>query len=81
MITDIARDLSEGDLHRRIDLNLPPDELGKLAETLNGMLARLEATFISLRRFTSDAAHELRAPLALMRTEVEVTLGSVRSRP
>jgi len=79
VITDIARDLSDGDLHRRIDLDLPPDELGKLADTLNAMLSRLEATFESLRQFTSDAAHELRAPLTLIRSEVEVTLGSRRT--
>jgi heavy metal sensor kinase len=74
IIAETAQDLSERDLHRRIDLDLPPDELGDLATTLNGMLARLEAAFASLQRFTADAAHELRAPLALMRTEVEVAL-------
>ena len=74
IITETAQDLSEHDLHRRIDLDLPPDELGDLATTLNRMLARLEAAFASLQRFTADAAHELRAPLALMRTEVEVAL-------
>jgi heavy metal sensor kinase len=79
VISDIARDLSDGDLHRRIDLDLPADELGKLADTLNAMLGRLEATFESLRQFTSDAAHELRAPLTLIRSEVEVTLGSRRT--
>jgi heavy metal sensor kinase len=79
VITGIARELSDRDLHRRIDLDLPPDELGKLADTLNEMLARLESAFESLRQFTSDAAHELRAPLALIRTEVEVTLASPRA--
>jgi heavy metal sensor kinase len=74
VIAETAQDLSEHDLHRRIDLDLPPDELGDLATTLNGMLARLESAFASLQRFTADAAHELRAPLALMRTEVEVAL-------
>ncbi|HEX6492516.1 MAG TPA: HAMP domain-containing protein, partial [Candidatus Dormibacteraeota bacterium] len=74
IIAATAKDLSEHDLHRRIELDLPPDELGDLASTLNGMLARLEAAFGSLQRFTADAAHELRAPLALMRTEVEVAL-------
>ena len=70
-----ARGLSEQDLHRRIRLDLPPgDEIGELADTFNAMLARLEAAFGGLERFTADAAHELRAPLALMRTQVDVTL-------
>ncbi|MDP9325768.1 MAG: ATP-binding protein, partial [Candidatus Dormibacteraeota bacterium] len=74
-----ARTFSERDLHRRIELDLPDDELGDLADTFNGMLARLETAFDSLRRFTADAAHELRAPLTLMRTEAEVALGRHRT--
>jgi signal transduction histidine kinase len=74
VITATARELSERDLHRRITLALPPDELGELAATFNDMLARLEAAFGSLNRFTADAAHELRTPLALMRSEIQVTL-------
>jgi heavy metal sensor kinase len=74
VIASTAKDLSQHDLHRRITLPLPPDELGELAATFNGMLERLEQSFMSLHRFTADAAHELRAPLAIMRTEVQVTL-------
>src|SRR5439155_5440766 len=75
-----ARQISEQDLNRRIGLDLPPgDELGELAATFNGMLARLEASFEGLRRFTADAAHEFRAPLALMRKQLEVTLRRPRS--
>lgn len=75
-----ARDISEHDLHRRIELALPPgDELGELAATFNSMLDRLEVAFASLQRFTADAAHELRAPLALMRSQVDVTLRRARS--
>jgi heavy metal sensor kinase len=75
-----ARDISQHDLHRRIELALPPaDELGELAATFNSMLDRLETAFQSLQRFTADAAHELRAPLALMRTQVDVTLRRERT--
>jgi len=73
-ITSAARTFSEHDLHRRIQMDLPSDELGELARTFNSMLDRLELAFESLRRFTADAAHELRAPLALIRTEAEVAL-------
>ena len=81
MIAGAARQMSEHDLHRRISLDLPPDELGELAETFNGMLARLEAGFGTLQRFTADAAHELRAPLAMIRAELEVSLTRQRSAP
>jgi heavy metal sensor kinase len=70
-----ARDITEHDLNRRIELHLPPgDELGDLAATFNSMLDRLETAFAGLQRFTADAAHELRAPLALMRAQVDIVL-------
>jgi signal transduction histidine kinase len=63
-------------------LPIPPsrDELSRLAETLNDMLARLEAAFEHERRFVDDASHELRTPLALLRGELEVALRHPRSR-
>ncbi|MDQ6710633.1 MAG: ATP-binding protein [Candidatus Dormibacteraeota bacterium] len=76
-IASLARSFGQADLHRRVEVVVPPDELGELVETFNGMLARLESSFESLRRFTADASHELRSPLTIMRSELEVT----RSRP
>jgi signal transduction histidine kinase len=78
-IASLAESLSERELHRRVDVSAPEDELGQLVATFNRMLSRLESSFNTLRRFTADASHELRAPLALMTTEVERTLGRERS--
>jgi heavy metal sensor kinase len=74
IITVAARDLSEHSLDRRLQLDLPRDEIGTLAATFNQMLDRLEAAFATLQRFTADAAHELRGPLTALRSEVEVAL-------
>src|SRR5262249_11195035 len=61
-------------LDQRIDVPNSDDELGRLARTLNGMIARLERSFEEIRRFTADAAHELRTPIAVLRNEAEVAL-------
>jgi signal transduction histidine kinase len=58
-----ARRIDAGALARRITVRGTGDELDRLAETLNGMLARLENAFGGMRRFSADAAHELRTPL------------------
>jgi two-component system, OmpR family, sensor kinase len=65
----------------RASLPVPParDEIARLAETLNEMLARLHASFEHERRFVADASHELRTPLALLRAELEVTLRRPRT--
>jgi signal transduction histidine kinase len=62
-------------------LPLPPahDETRRLAETLNGMLGRLESALARERRFVSDASHELRTPLAALRTELELALRRERT--
>jgi two-component system OmpR family sensor kinase len=63
-------------------LPVPPsrDEIARLAETLNAMLSRLEASIEHERRFVADASHELRTPLALLKTELELALRRPRSR-
>jgi signal transduction histidine kinase len=73
-ITSTARRLSAEQLDARIALAGPDDELKELADTFDGMLARLQAAFEAQRRFVADASHELRTPLAVMRTEVDVAL-------
>jgi len=79
-IAGMARSISERDLHRRVDVKVPHDELGELVDTFNSMLARLEAGFTSMSTFTANASHELRAPLALMRSEVDGALSRSRSQ-
>ncbi|MBA3528320.1 MAG: HAMP domain-containing protein, partial [Propionibacteriaceae bacterium] len=78
-ITARAASINARDLSARLDLKLPDDELGRLARTFDGMLGRIEDAFERQRRFTGDAAHELRTPLSLMRSEVDLALARPRT--
>ena len=78
-ITDLAARIGAGDLRSRLNLDLPNDELGRLARTFDAMLARIDDAFERQRRFTGDAAHELRTPLSLMRGQVDLALARPRS--
>jgi signal transduction histidine kinase len=69
-----ARDISATNLHRRLGIDGPRDELAELAETFDDLLARLEASFDAQRQFVANASHELRTPLARQRTLIEVSL-------
>jgi len=78
-ITRAAQEINSKNLSRRLTVRQSRDELQRLSETLNGMLARLEGAFSRITRFTADASHELRTPLALMRTTAEISLRKSRS--
>lgn len=73
-ITDTADRISEANLHERIRMTGPHDELRLLAETIDRLLERLEAAFAAQRRFVANASHELRTPLAMMRTTLDVAI-------
>ncbi len=73
-ITETARQISASNLHRRLDLAGPDDELRQLGNTVDGLLARLETSFEAQRQFVANASHELRTPLTLERTLLELAL-------
>jgi len=78
-MTETARQISADRLGERIAVDNSDDELGQLATTLNDMLDRLGRSFTEMQRFTADAAHELRTPLAVIRNEAEVALRQPRT--
>lgn len=78
-ISRTARRISAEDFGKRLARDGTGDELDHLAETLNEMLARLEAAFAEIRRFSADAAHELRTPLTALRGGLEVALRADRT--
>lgn len=80
-IASVARDIQATDLSRRISLDGPDDELKRLADTFDQMLGRIDDAFESQRRFIQEASHELRNPLAVIRTNVDVALGDPDSSP
>ncbi|MFI7634179.1 sensor histidine kinase [Nonomuraea sp. NPDC049400] len=71
-----AKIISAGNLHRRLDLGEPADELTELGHTLDDLFARLETSFDAQRHFVANASHELRTPLAGLRTLLEVALAA-----
>jgi heavy metal sensor kinase len=78
-VTREARSISAQSLSSRLVVPRTGDELQRLSETLNGMLERLEQAFRRITQFTADASHELRTPVALMRTRAEIVLRRSRS--
>jgi signal transduction histidine kinase len=73
-ITAAARRISASSLHERLALAGPDDELKELGDTLDGLFARLEASFDAQQRFAASASHQLRTPLTRERTLLQVTL-------
>ncbi|GAB2836195.1 HAMP domain-containing protein [Streptomyces daliensis] len=74
MMTSTIRKISARNVHKRLDVTGPADELKDLADTVDGLLGRLEAALDSHKRFVANAAHELRTPLTLERALLEETL-------
>jgi len=66
-ITETVRDISASSLHRRLSLDGPSDELMRLGDTFDALLARLDGAFDAQRRFVANASHELRTPLTVSR--------------
>ncbi len=78
-ITRAAQRIAEGDLSQRLTVPLAADEIGTLVATFNEMIARLDASFQQVRRFSADASHELRTPLTVMKGETELALRRPRA--
>ena len=73
-ITTAAREISATNLHQRLNLAGPDEELKELGDTVDALLARLERSFAFERQFVANASHELRTPLAGMRTSLDVAM-------
>ncbi|MFB6872336.1 sensor histidine kinase [Streptomyces sp. NPDC056323] len=72
LITSATRRISAENLDQRLAVTGPVDEVKELADTVDGLLERLEASFVAQRRFVGNASHELRTPLATMRASLDV---------
>ena len=80
-ITAATQQISETNLHERLGHGGPRDELTRLAETIDGLLERLETAFEAQRRFVANASHELRTPLTTMRATLDVAIAKPHVPP
>lgn len=78
-ITRAVRRINAENLNRRLPVEKTQDEIGRLAETFNSMLGRLEDSFHKIKQFSADASHELRTPLTILKGETEVALRWAKS--
>jgi signal transduction histidine kinase len=78
-VVDQVRNISVRNLHTRVDEGNQKDEIAQLAKTFNSMLSRLETAFSLQKMFVSNASHELRNPLTVISSQLEVTLLKERS--
>jgi heavy metal sensor kinase len=78
-IIQTAEVIGVQNLSRRLEVPAPRDELRRLTETLNAMLARIESSFQKITQFTADASHDLRTPVAVIRASAEIALRRPRS--
>lgn len=74
-----ARNIGGSNLSDRLEKLTTGDELQRLSDTLNEMLARIEKAFLRVTRFTADASHELRTPISLIRAEAEIAVRKTRT--
>jgi signal transduction histidine kinase len=80
-ITTTVQQITATNLHQRLALDGPDDELKALGQTFDDLLARLETSFDAQRRFVANASHELRTPLTMMRTALDVATGKPAPPP
>ncbi|SDJ70250.1 sensor histidine kinase [Streptomyces indicus] len=76
-----ARRISADNLHERLAVHGPDDELKALADTFDALLARLEDSFAAQRQFVANASHELRTPLTLQQAVIDITLADPAADP
>jgi heavy metal sensor kinase len=79
-ITQTARMITSQNLNQRIAPPKVKDEISRLIETFNGMISRLDQSFRQIKQFSSDASHELKTPLTILKGEVEVMLRKERTQ-
>ena len=79
-ILDLTTNITAQDLSQRLDIVDSDDEIGELVETLNDMIGRLESSFLQIKQFSEDVAHELKTPLAKLKCNAEISIRKERTK-